>query len=97
MDCAQDCLSCICKFSKEANNVRCTCGVEARRGFVEVEKQLRLACEFNADSKTLALFLVETRACHSNDSSGDAFHLKQIDDRLDIVILLLKRGLFRLS
>lgn len=66
MHSAKNCLSGICESSKKSDNVKSSQGVKTGGRFVQEEKQFWLAGQFHCNGESLALLLIQARACRAD-------------------------------
>ena len=97
VDGAQDGLPGVGELPQEAHDVEGGTRVEAGRGLVEEDEQLRLARELDGDRHPLPLLLVQAGANLADGGAGDVAHLEQVDDALDVLVLLCRGHLARLT
>ena len=97
VDRAEDCLALRRELLEELDDRPGRLCVEAGRGLVKEQKQTRLRGQLHTNRETLALLHIETLANLTDERLGERLHLKELNNRLDIVETLLLRSLTRLA
>lgn len=89
MDGAEDGLTGIGQLAEESANGPGALRVETTSRLIKEEKKLRLSCQFDTDSKKLALFNIQALAGNTDDGIGKVAHVEHVNNLLDESELLL--------
>ena len=92
VDSAENGLAVLLQLVQKIKNSPRGLRVETGSRLVQEEKQGRLGSQLDTNSKTLALFNVETFARYTDDSIGVLIHIKELNDFADVFNFLLTRN-----